>query len=76
MNRPRRTGLRPRTARAAQRTMSGPTTEFPMICDLTCPHADFAPASAVGACRRDQAIWCVHFGRLNNKHTRCLGRKG
>jgi hypothetical protein len=76
MNRPRKTAGRPRAGRAAPRTRNGPPADVPLICDLTCPHAGFAPASAVGACRRDQAIWCARFGRLNNKHTLCLGRKG
>ncbi len=48
---------------------------FPLFCDFSCPHAGFAPGDAVGACRRDQAVFCAFFRRLNNKNSLCLNRK-
>lgn len=52
----------------ANRKASG----LPEYCDFDCPHASFTPADASGACRRDQAVWCVLLGRYNNKNARCL----
>ncbi len=48
---------------------------FPLFCDFSCPHAGFAPTQAVGACRREQAVFCTLFRSLNNKHSLCLERK-
>lgn len=47
---------------------------LPMFCDYTCPHAAFPPADAVGACRREIAVWCTLAKKFNNKHARCLVR--
>ena len=47
--------------------------DLPEFCDFDCPHASFSPPDASGACRRDQAVWCVLVGRYNNKNARCLG---
>lgn len=49
--------------------------DYPLLCDFSCPNADFAPGEAVGACRREQAVFCTLFRRFNNKHSACLGRK-
>jgi hypothetical protein len=58
---------------AAGRT--GRRENYPLHCDLTCRFAGFAPPAAVGACRRDQAVYCTAFSALNNKNSLCLGRK-
>lgn len=52
-----------------------PVPAFPLFCDFSCPHAGFAPSQAVGACRREQAVYCAFFRSLNNKHSLCLDRK-
>lgn len=49
--------------------------DLPQFCDFTCKHADFAPAEAIGACRREQAVYCSLFKKYNNKHNKCLGRE-
>jgi hypothetical protein len=48
---------------------------LPAFCDFSCPHARFAPAESVGACRREQAVYCGLFKRYNNKNSACLERK-
>ncbi len=45
------------------------------FCDFSCPHARFAPAESVGACRREQAVYCGLFKKYNNKNSACLERK-
>lgn len=45
---------------------------FPMFCDFSCPHADFAAPDSVGACRRDVGVWCKKAKRHHTKHARCL----
>ncbi|MFN0157868.1 MAG: hypothetical protein ACKVRP_07335 [Bacteroidota bacterium] len=57
--------------------LSKPTTQsdLPLFCDYTCRHAEFAPADASGACRREQAVYCALFKKFNNKNNRCLGRE-
>jgi len=49
--------------------------KLPLFCDYQCPHAAFPPVDAVGACRREQAVWCGWFSEYNNKNARCLGRR-
>ncbi|MGK9369263.1 hypothetical protein ACSSWA_10190 [Melioribacter sp. Ez-97] len=49
--------------------------EFPLFCDYTCKFADFTNPEAIGACRKDLAVWCKHFKRYNNKNNKCLARK-
>jgi hypothetical protein len=63
---PLRTGYRKRQIDSAA---------LPMFCDFSCPHASFSPADATGACRREQAVRCILFGKFNNKHAICLGRR-
>lgn len=48
---------------------------FPMFCDYSCKHADFADPEAIGACRKDLAVWCKYFKRYNNKHNSCFENK-
>lgn len=45
--------------------------DLPLYCDYTCPKADFPPADAVGACRREQAVWCSILEEFNTKNSRC-----
>ncbi|MGA9119047.1 MAG: hypothetical protein WB699_06740 [Bacteroidota bacterium] len=52
-----------------------PEADLPLFCDYTCPHAAFAPADAVGACRKELAVYCSLLEKFNNKNTRCLARK-
>jgi hypothetical protein len=45
--------------------------DLPLYCDFNCPKADFPPADAVGACRREQAVWCSVLREFNAKNSRC-----
>lgn len=48
---------------------------YPMYCDYSCKYADFCDPDAIGACRKDLAVWCKDFKRYNNKHNKCFGYK-
>ncbi len=48
---------------------------LPLFCDFDCRHASFAPNDAAGACRREQAVYCIKTKHYNNKHARCILRK-
>jgi hypothetical protein len=52
-----------------------PSERFPLFCDYHCEHAEFTQPDAVGACRRDLAVYCSFFDKYNNKNSSCLGRK-
>ncbi len=45
---------------------------LPSYCDYNCPYATFAPTDAVGACRREQAVYCTLIKKYNNKNARCI----
>jgi len=49
--------------------------DLPKYCDFTCPHASFAPNDAVGACRREMAVYCTLLAKYNNKNARCAARE-
>ena len=49
---------------------------LPVYCDFSCAYASFPPADAVGACRREQGVYCNFMGRYNNKNAGCLVRRG
>jgi hypothetical protein len=51
-----------------------PIDTLPLFCDFTCPHGMFAAHDAVGACRRDQAVYCRLLRSYVNKHSRCKVR--
>lgn len=51
------------------------SSNLPEYCDFNCEHAAFAEVDAIGACRRDQGIFCTLFKRYNNKHSKCLNKK-
>ncbi len=53
----------------------GKSEAYPEFCDFDCRHAAFAPPDAVGACRKEQGIYCLRFKTFNNKNSRCLGRR-
>lgn len=46
---------------------------LPAFCDFDCRHASFAAPEATGACRREQAVYCMLFSQYNNKNALCLG---
>ncbi|MEJ5352264.1 MAG: hypothetical protein WHS65_11820 [Melioribacteraceae bacterium] len=45
---------------------------FPLYCDYSCKYALFGKPSAVGACRKELAVWCKYFKKYNNKNNKCL----
>jgi hypothetical protein len=45
--------------------------DLPKYCDFICPQASFAPNDAVGACRREMAVYCNLLARYNNKNAHC-----
>ena len=49
--------------------------DFPLFCDYTCKYSSFSAPAAIGACRKELAVWCKHFKRYNNKNNKCLGVK-
>ncbi len=48
---------------------------LPAYCDFSCPYASFASPDAVGACRRDQAVYCSLLDAYNMKNAICIMRK-
>jgi len=62
-------------SKASRRAPRPPHPAFPLYCDFSCPHASFAHEQSVGACRREQGVYCAFFRTLNNKHSLCLDRK-
>ncbi len=49
--------------------------DLPDYCDYTCAHASFAAPDAVGACRREQAVWCAIMGEYVAKNGPCLAKR-
>lgn len=47
---------------------------LPHYCDFSCVHASFSPVDVVGACRKEQAVFCRMLQRFNNKNAPCLAR--
>jgi len=47
---------------------------LPQYCDFSCPHASFAPNDAVGACRKELAVYCNLLAKYNSKNARCAAR--
>ena len=50
-------------------------SDLPQFCDFSCTHAKFAQPDAIGACRRDIAVYCTLYKKHNNKNSSCIGRK-
>jgi len=48
---------------------------LPQYCDFSCRHAQFASADSVGACRREQGVYCALLKQFNNKNSVCAARK-
>ena len=48
--------------------------ELPVFCDYTCTYAAFAPDDAIGACRKELAVYCTLLEQFNNKNSRCIAR--
>ncbi|MAT39689.1 MAG: hypothetical protein CL946_08815 [Ectothiorhodospiraceae bacterium] len=57
-------------------TSSGETSTYPMYCDYSCEHAEFPEPDAVGACRRDQGVWCKEAKKYNTKNKKCFFQSG
>jgi hypothetical protein len=47
---------------------------LPQLCDFDCTHASFPPGDIVGACRKEQAVYCTLLKKFNNRHNKCLAR--
>jgi len=50
-------------------------SSLPLFCDYSCRYAAFPPVSAVGACRREQAVFCSILKTYRRKNDRCAARK-
>ncbi len=48
---------------------------LPQFCDYHCQYASFAPEEAVGACRKELAVYCALVKRYNNKNSRCIAKE-
>jgi len=48
---------------------------LPQFCDFSYRHAEFARPDAVGACRKELAVYCTLYKIHNNKNSSCTGRK-
>jgi hypothetical protein len=62
-------------ASTGKRTPTKKLGEFPDFCDFDCRYAAFAPPDAVGACRKEQGVYCLTFKTYNMKNARCLGNR-
>lgn len=49
--------------------------ELPLFCDYHCPHAFFSPPDAVGACRREQGVYCRILESHTAKNSPCVARR-
>lgn len=47
---------------------------LPMFCDYTCKFAEFSDPNAIGACRKELAVWCSLLKKNNNKNNKCLAK--
>jgi hypothetical protein len=47
----------------------------PQFCDFSCRHAEFAQPDAIGACRKELAVFCTLYKRHNNKNSPCIEKK-
>jgi len=46
--------------------------KFPEFCDFRCKYASFTSPEMNGACRRDSAVYCNFFKKINSKNTLCI----
>ena len=47
---------------------------FPVYCDYSCKFADFSDPNAIGACRKELAVWCTLLQKYNNKNNKCIAK--
>ena len=47
---------------------------LPMFCDYTCKFAEFSDPNAIGACRKELAVWCSLLKKYNNKNNKCIAK--
>jgi len=45
---------------------------LPLYCDYSCKFADFPPVDAIGACRKELALFCKKAKKFNNKNSKCI----
>jgi len=69
----KRSNIRDQKRKFKQKSV-GTSTNLPDFCDFDCKFASFPEVDAVGACRREQGIFCTLFNRYNNKNNKCLDR--
>jgi len=48
---------------------------LPNYCDYSCKYAEFTDPTAIGACRKELAVWCSILEKYNNKNAKCLVKK-
>jgi len=58
----------------AKRKIIDDKSIFPSYCDYSCKYAAFTDPNSIGACRKELAVWCVHFKRYNNKNNKCFAQ--
>ena len=51
-----------------------PENNFPLFCDYSCKYADFSDPNAIGACRKELAVWCTLLKKYNNKNNKCIAK--
>jgi len=61
--------------KVSRRKTSPQWQSLPVYCDFSCAHASIASPDAVGACRREQAVYCTVLDTYNVKNSLCLVRK-
>ena len=47
---------------------------LPLFCDYTCKFGEFSDPNAIGACRKELAVWCSLLKKYNNKNNKCLAK--
>ena len=45
---------------------------LPVFCDYSCKYAEFSDPNAIGACRKELAVWCTLLKKYNNKNNKCI----
>ena len=47
---------------------------LPVFCDYSCKYAEFSDPNAIGACRKELAVWCKLLKKYNNKNNSCIAK--
>ncbi len=64
---------KPAAAKGKRQKVVTPAPEaLPAFCDYHCPYAAFAGPDAVGACRRELAVYCTIAGAYVTKNSPCV----